>query len=74
MSALRRASRATLGLSIASGRNLLQRFRYDQSGSYLIMSGLLMPALAGFAALGTEVGHYLHMPSLTLSAQSCFPT
>src|SRR5713226_6169081 len=60
-SALRRTLRATIGASVSvSNRNLLFRFRRDQSGSYLIMSGLLMPLLVGSAALGTEVGLWLY--------------
>jgi Flp pilus assembly protein TadG len=37
-------------------RNLLKRFRRDEAGSYLIITGLMMPALIGFAGLGTEAG------------------
>jgi Flp pilus assembly protein TadG len=60
-SALRRTLTARIGAAIsASDRNLLLRFRRDQSGSYLIMSGLLMPVLVGSAALGTEVGLWLY--------------
>src|SRR5438128_5470838 len=39
-----------------SCRTLLKRFQRDQSGSYLIITGLMMPALIGFAGLGTELG------------------
>jgi Flp pilus assembly protein TadG len=40
----------------------LQRFVRDESGSYVILSALLMPVLVGTAALGTEVGwwYYKH--------------
>ena len=50
----------------AHGKNrttgLLQRFARDQSGSYVIISALLMPVLVGTAGLGTEVGwwYYKH--------------
>jgi hypothetical protein len=39
-----------------------QRFIRDQSGSYVILSALLMPVLVGTAGLGTEVGwwYYKH--------------
>ncbi len=41
---------------------LLRRFAGDQSGSYVILSALLMPVLVGAAGLGTEVGvwYYKH--------------
>lgn len=41
---------------------LVQRFIRDQSGSYAIISALLMPVLVGTAGLGTEVGwwYYKH--------------
>jgi len=38
---------------------LLQRFRHDQSGSYIIIA-LAMPVLVGAAGLGTEVGWWLY--------------
>ncbi|MBR0896925.1 hypothetical protein JQ616_18345 [Bradyrhizobium tropiciagri] len=42
--------------------SLLRRFVRDQSGSYVIISALLMPVLVGTAGLGTEVGwwYYKH--------------
>src|SRR5258706_8811175 len=40
--------------------SLLQRFRRDQSGSYIIVVALAMPVLVGFAGLGTEVGWWLY--------------
>ncbi|WP_271525914.1 pilus assembly protein TadG-related protein [Bradyrhizobium sp. CCBAU 53380] len=42
--------------------SLLQQFIRDQSGSYVILSALLMPVLVGTAGLGTEVGwwYYKH--------------
>ena len=36
--------------------SLLKRFRRDEAGSYLIITGLMMPALIGFAGFGTEAG------------------
>ena len=33
-----------------------RRFRTDQSGSYLVISALLMPVLVGIVGLGTEAG------------------
>jgi Flp pilus assembly protein TadG len=42
--------------------DLFRCFARDQSGSYVIISALLMPVLAGMAGLGTEVGwwYYKH--------------
>ena len=42
--------------------SLLRHFVRDQSGSYVIISALLMPVLVGTAGLGTEVGwwYYKH--------------
>jgi Flp pilus assembly protein TadG len=42
--------------------HLLERFARDESGSYVIISALLMPVLVGTAGLGTEVGwwYYKH--------------
>ncbi|MEK9279703.1 MULTISPECIES: pilus assembly protein TadG-related protein [unclassified Bradyrhizobium] len=41
---------------------LFRQFARDQSGSYVIISALLMPVLVGTAGLGTEVGwwYYKH--------------
>src|SRR5215475_9825262 len=48
--------------SCAREPGILQRFIQDQSGSYVIISALLMPVLVGAAGLGTEVGwwYYKH--------------
>jgi Flp pilus assembly protein TadG len=46
-------------LAVRQGTNLLQRFLRDQSGSYAIVVGLLMPVLIGTAGLGTEVAWWL---------------
>jgi len=46
------SKRATVGL--------LRRFADDQSGSYVILSALLMPVLVGTAGLGTEVGYWYY--------------
>ena len=42
--------------------SLVRQFGRDQSGSYVIISALLMPVLVGTAGLGTEVGwwYYKH--------------
>ncbi|WP_283811026.1 MULTISPECIES: pilus assembly protein TadG-related protein [Bradyrhizobium] len=42
--------------------SLVQQFVRDQSGSYVVISALLMPVLVGTAGLGTEVGwwYYKH--------------
>ena len=39
-----------------TGDNLFGRFRCDQSGSYLVISGVVMPALVGLVGLGTDYG------------------
>src|SRR6266540_1398649 len=39
---------------------LFRRFLRDQSGSYVILSALLMPVLVGTAGLGTEVGWWCY--------------
>ena len=43
-----------------SGNSLLQRFRRDQSGTYMIVAALAMPVLVGTAGLGTEAGWWLY--------------
>ncbi|WFU13881.1 TadE/TadG family type IV pilus assembly protein [Bradyrhizobium sp. CB3481] len=40
--------------------HLLRRFVRDESGSYVILSAMLMPVLVGAASLGTEVGWWLY--------------
>src|SRR5215467_9214868 len=40
--------------------NLLVRFGRDQSGSYLVISALLMPVLIGLVGLGTDYGVWLN--------------
>jgi Flp pilus assembly protein TadG len=35
------------------------RFRHDESGSYLVVTGMVMPALVGVIAFGTEAGVWL---------------
>jgi len=37
-------------------RNLLAGFCRDESGGYLIIAGLTLPALLGVVSLGTESG------------------
>src|SRR5438128_1324829 len=49
-------------------RELLRRFKGDQSGSYLVITGLMMPALIGFAGLGTELGLWYHKHQTMQSA------
>jgi hypothetical protein len=57
---MRRLRSAFTALTRASNRDLLRRFRRDQSGSYLIITGLLMPVLVGFTGLGTDAGLWLY--------------
>jgi len=40
--------------------HLVQRFGRDRSGSYLILVALASPVMIGAAALGTEVGYWMH--------------
>ncbi len=55
MSATRYVARNAV-FALANGcRRDLRRFRRDQSGGYLIIVGLMMPALVGFVGLGTDV-------------------
>ena len=45
-----------ISISSKGAPSLLRRFAGDQSGSYVILSAVLMPVLVGTAGLGTEVG------------------
>ena len=47
-------ARARSAIVRPQSENLLQRFLRDQSGSYVIVVGLVMPVLVGTAGLGTE--------------------
>jgi hypothetical protein len=38
----------------------LWRFHGDKSGSYIVLAALVSPVLIGGAALGTEVGYWMH--------------
>ena len=49
-----------LGQACRSPRELLLRFRDDQSGNYAIVMGLTLPLLVGSVGLGTEVGLWYH--------------
>src|SRR5262249_32674012 len=55
-----RRTRTSIALGGAGGRALLLRFGRDESGSYLIITGLLIPVLVGFLGLGTEIGLWLY--------------
>jgi hypothetical protein len=53
------------------GQRVLLRFGGDESGSYLIMAGMMMPILAGIIGLGTEVGvWYLKHRNMQAAADS----
>jgi len=39
---------------------LLRNFWRDKSGNYALLTALIMPCLVGAAALGTEVGYWMH--------------
>jgi Flp pilus assembly protein TadG len=43
-----------------TGAGLLQRFRADQSGNYLVMMALLMPVLVGFVGFGTDYALWIY--------------
>jgi Flp pilus assembly protein TadG len=45
---------------LTSRLELLRRFRSDQSGSYLVMMALLMPALAGVVGLSTDYALWVY--------------
>lgn len=45
---------------LKDARSLLRRFADEQSGSYVILSALLMPVLVGIAGLGTEAGFWYY--------------
>ena len=45
---------------VARRSNVIHRFARDQSGSYVIISALLMPVLVGTAGLGTEVAYWYY--------------
>src|SRR5687767_4030795 len=50
---------------------VMRRFRGDESGSYVIMAGILMPALVGAMGVGTEAGLlYLKRRSMQNAADS----
>ncbi len=51
---------ATRVPAVGRGPNLATRFLRDESGSYVIVVGLLMPVLIGTAGLGTEVAWWLY--------------
>jgi len=43
-------------VSISSNRELLARFRRDESGHYLVIGALVMPMLVGLVGLATDIG------------------
>src|SRR5467141_1539087 len=53
-------SRVFARAPIVARDSLLQRFRRDQSGTYMIVAALTMPVLVGTAGLGTEGGWWLY--------------
>ncbi|MGH6708777.1 MAG: TadE/TadG family type IV pilus assembly protein, partial [Bradyrhizobium sp.] len=58
MSSVHHFSRILIGKQDV--QSLLRRFAGDQSGSYVIISAILMPVLVGAAGLGTEVGYWYY--------------
>jgi Flp pilus assembly protein TadG len=54
----RRINGALTSLPIRS--NVFARFRDDESGSYLIISAIMMPVLIGSAGLATDYGLWIH--------------
>ncbi len=53
---------------LRTGCDLLLRFRRDQSGNYLIIAGLMMPALVGIVGLGTDYGLWTYTHQAMQSA------
>jgi Flp pilus assembly protein TadG len=49
-------------------KDLLFRFLHDKSGSYLIISALMMPVLIGFVGLGTDYGLWVYAHQSAQSA------
>src|SRR5262245_46594236 len=47
---------------------VIDRFRRDQSGNYLVMLALLMPALIGLVGLGTDYGLWTYTQQLMQTA------
>src|SRR5262245_38408055 len=64
----RRPMREPLIQVLTSGCAFLTRFRRDQSGSYLVMSALMMPALIGAVGLGTDYGLWTYAHQTIQSA------
>jgi Flp pilus assembly protein TadG len=55
-------SRSQTGAAAAANERfkMLRRFGNDNSGSYTILTAIMMPVLIGFAALGTDYGTWLY--------------
>jgi Flp pilus assembly protein TadG len=51
---------AILAFASARHRELLRRFRRDQSGGYLVIAGLMMPVFVGLVGLGTDATLWLY--------------
>jgi len=66
-SALRRIGETLAGTHLQQ-KDLLFRFLHDKSGSYLIISALLMPVLIGFVGLGTDYGLWVYTRQSAQSA------
>lgn len=47
---------------------VIDRFRRDQSGNYMVILGLLMPALIGLVGLGTDYGLWTYTQQLMQTA------
>ena len=75
VSVLRRISNSILalarpraGMCFRNSENLVIRFARDKSGSYLIISALMMPVLIGFVGLGTDYGLWVYTHQSAQSA------
>ena len=53
---------------LRTGCDLLDRFGCDQSGNYLIITGLLLPVLVGIVGLGTDYGLWTYTHQAMQSA------
>jgi Flp pilus assembly protein TadG len=61
-------ARSRAGTYFRNSENLVIRFARDKSGSYLIISALMMPVLIGFVGLGTDYGLWVYTHQSAQSA------
>src|ERR1700676_5161129 len=61
-------ARSRAGTYFRNSENLVIRFARDKTGSYLIISALMMPVLIGFVGLGTDYGLWVYTHQSAQSA------